>query len=124
LKPRLYEYCGGILESQKSCLIAAGGTADHIHFLVSLGREASIAETVRLVKSNTSKWMHETFPEQRTFQWQAGYGAFGVSLSSVPTVKRYVANQEERHKTRSFQEEFRAFLIRHRLAYDEKYVWD
>ncbi len=124
LKPQLYEYCGGILRAEKNCLVAAGGTADHVHFLVSLSREASIAKTVQLVKSNSSGWVHKTFRQQHAFAWQAGYGAFAVSFSHLGTVKKYIANQETHHRTASFQDEFHAFLNRHQISFDERYVWD
>ena len=124
LQPRLYEYLGGILRSSKCRLVAVGGTADHIHLLIDLSRELSMAEAVRLIKSNSCKWIHETFPELRAFAWQAGYGAFAVSYSNLESVKRYLASQAEHHRKTTFQEEFLAFLQRHEIAYDEKYLWE
>src|SRR6202142_1130439 len=79
LQSRLYEYIGGILRAEKSVLLAAGGMPGHAHLLMALSRELSIAETVRLVKANSSKWIHGTFSGRRQFAWQAGYGAFSVS---------------------------------------------
>src|SRR5262249_43787906 len=70
LQLRLYEYVGGILRNQKSALLAAGGMPDHVHLLVSLGRELAVAELIRLIKSNSTKWIHETFPERQKFAWQ------------------------------------------------------
>jgi REP element-mobilizing transposase RayT len=124
IRPRLHEYMGGILRAEKSVLIAAGGMPDHVHLLVSLSRELSIAETLRLLKANSSKWIHETFPSHVQFAWQAGYGAFSVSFSNLPAVKDYIARQAEHHRVRSFQDEFRELLRRHELAWDERYVWD
>ncbi len=124
LQPRLYQYIGGILRTEKSVLLAAGGMPDHVHLLVSLSRELSIAETVRLVKANSSKWIHGTFPECQQFAWQAGYGAFSVSFSNLPEVKNYIARQAEHHRVRTFQDEYRDFLRRHQLEWDERYVWD
>lgn len=124
LQPRLYEYIGGILRAEKSVLLAAGGMPDHVHLLVSLSRELSIAETLRLVKANSSKWIHETFPDRKLFAWQAGYGAFSVSYSNLPDVKSYLARQIEHHRVRTFQDEFRDFLRKHELEWDERYVWD
>lgn len=124
LLPRLFAYQGGVLREKGSALIAAGGMPDHVHLLVSLSRETSVAEVVRLVKANSSKWIHETFPDLPTFAWQAGYGAFAVSFSNIESVSRYLANQAEHHKKKSFQEELIAFLRRHQLAYDERYLWD
>jgi REP element-mobilizing transposase RayT len=124
LAPRLYGYIGGILRADGSCLIEAGGMPDHIHLLVSLGRQMSVAETVRQVKSNSSRWVHETFPERSSFEWQKGYGAFAVSYSMVDAVRKYIQNQAEHHRVRTFQEEFRELLRKHEIEWDERYVWD
>ncbi len=98
--------------------------ADHVHLLVGLGRETSIAELVRLVKSNSSRWVHDTFPVHRDFAWQHGYGAFSVSRSHRDPVTHYIDTQAEHHKTLSYQDEFRELLRRHELEWDERYVWD
>jgi REP element-mobilizing transposase RayT len=124
LQPRLYEYIGGILRESKCCLVAAGGMPDHIHLLIDLSRELTIAEAVRLVKSNSSKWIHETFPDQKAFAWQTGYGALAVSYSNLESVKRYLASQAEHHRKLTFQEEFLAFLNRHKIPYEERYLWE
>ncbi len=123
VQPRLYEYIGGILRSDASQLIAAGGMPDHVHLLVSMGRTLAVADAVRLIKSNSSGWLRETVGLQG-FHWQDGYGAFSVSHSNLEQVKSYLASQEQHHRGMSFQEEFREFLRRHRLSWDEKYVWD
>jgi len=106
VQPRLYEYTGGILRSEKCVLLAAGGMPDHIHLLCSLNKELAISPALRVIKANSSKWIHETFPDHRSFAWQSGYG------------------QEKRHRTTTFQEEFVAFLQRHRIEYDEQYLWE
>jgi len=122
--PRLYEYIGGILRNTGSRLIAAGGMPDHVHLMVSLGKLASLADSVRDVKSNCSRWIHETFAGLRGFAWQSGYGGFAVSYSNLDEVQRYIANQQEHHRTHTFKEEFLAFLKRHNMEYDERYIWD
>src|SRR5688572_18706142 len=76
LQPRLYEYIGGILRAEESCLLAAGGMPVHVHLLASFGRELGIAAPLRLVKANSSEWIREPVPEREFFAWQAGYGAF------------------------------------------------
>ncbi len=124
LRPRLHEYVGGILREQSCSLISAGGTDDHIHLLVSLARTISIADAVRVIKSNSSAWIHREFAELLDFQWQQGYGAFAVSFSNIEAVKKYIDNQEEHHRKTSFQDEFREFLRRHGTEWDERYVWD
>jgi REP element-mobilizing transposase RayT len=124
LAPRLYEYIGAIVRAHNSRLIAAGGMPDHVHLLVSFGRELAVADAVRLVKSNSSKWLHESNPDLYQFAWQAGYGAFAVSYSHVERVRGYILRQEEHHRGRTYQEEFRALLRKHRIEYDERYIWD
>jgi putative transposase len=121
---RLFAYFGGTLEEYGSRLIAVGGIADHMHLLVSLGRETTVAEAVRVVKANSSRWIHETFAGHDDFAWQSGYDAFAVSYSHLERVKRYLAIQAEHHRKRTFQEEFVDFLTRHHIAYDEKYLWE
>ena len=123
MQPRLFQYIGGIFRTHSSALIAAGGMPDHVHLLASLARTLSVADAVRLVKSNSSRWTHEELkiPE---FRWQDGYGAFAVSYSNLEQVKAYLANQAEHHRVISFQDEFRELLRRHHLEWDEKYIWD
>ncbi len=120
---RLYEYIGGTACETGNRLLAAGGMPDHVHLVVSLGKQEAVADTVRDIKSNASRWIHETFAKLRGFVWQTGYGAFSVSLSNVDDVKRYIANQQEHHRVRTFKEEFIAFLKRHNIEYDERYIW-
>ncbi len=124
VQPRLYEYIGGILRAHGCALLAAGGMPDHVHLLVSLDKQLSIAETLRIVKANSSFWVHENFPVLLAFAWQAGYGAFAVSYSNLDRVKGYIGRQAEHHRRVSFQEEFLAFLKRHGIEYDERYLWD
>ena len=83
----------------------------------------AVADVVRLIKTNSSSWIHDELPSPN-FQWQTGYGAFAVSYSGIEPVKEYFANQDEHHRTRTFQDEFREFLRRHGLEWDERYVWD
>ena len=121
---RLYEYIGGTLRGNKCSLLAAGGVPDHVHLLVSMSRELSVADLVRLMKSNSSRWIHDTFSKLHGFAWQAGYGAFSVSQSDVERVQKYILNQEAHHKRKTFQDEFRKFLKAYEVEYDERYVWD
>ncbi|MBL9123763.1 MAG: IS200/IS605 family transposase [Planctomycetaceae bacterium] len=123
VQPRLFEYIGGILRNHSSPLVAAGGMQDHVHLLVSLARDSTVADAVRVVKSNSSRWLQETV-RLKGFHWQDGYGAFAVSYSNLEQVKSYLANQEQHHRGQSYQDEFREFLRRHNLAWDEEYVWD
>jgi len=123
-RPRLFEYLGGALRSEGGCLVAAGGTADHVHLLVRLNREVSIADTMRSLKTNSSKWIHETIPMGAAFAWQTGYGAFTVSFSQLEVLKDYLARQEEHHRKLTFEDEFRELLRLHGISFDERYLWD
>lgn len=123
LQHQVFQYIGGILRNHSSSLIAAGGMPDHVHLLVSLARTLAVADVVRLIKTNSSGWIHAECQLPR-FQWQTGYGAFAVSHSNVGAVKEYIANQADHHRTRTFQDEFREILRRHAIEWDEKYVWD
>jgi len=122
LQQRLYDYIGGIIKDDNGQLLAAGGTADHVHLLASIHPSVSVSDMLRKVKASSSKWIHETFPEHRGFAWQEGYGAFSVSQSNVEQVRRYIEQQEEHHRHISFDEEFIEFLERHGVPYDERYV--
>ncbi len=121
--PRLHGYIGGILRGEKGIPIAIGGTADHVHVLFAMRTEPSLATIVNKIKSNSSKWVHETFADKGKFAWQSGYGVFSVSASNVDDVKAYIASQAEHHRRRTFQEEFVAFLKKHGVEYDESHVW-
>jgi hypothetical protein len=83
----------------------------------------AVSKAVQLLKGGSSKWIHDTFPTFAGFAWQDGYGAFSVSKSQLPEVIEYVAKQREHHRVRMFQEEFRAFLEKHGIEFDERYVW-
>ena len=121
---RLYQYIGGTIRAKGSVLLAAGGMPDHVHLGVSLGRQTMIADIVRDIKANSSRWIHETFDSLRGFAWQTGYAAFSVSQSNLDEIKRYIANQSEHHRARTFQEEFLLFLNRHGIRHDERHMWD
>lgn len=84
----------------------------------------SVADVARVIKTNSSRWIHDRWPEHRDFAWQTGYGAFTVSESGISEVVGYIARQKEHHKKRSFQEEFLAFLRRNHITVDERYLWD
>jgi putative transposase len=124
IQPRLFGYWGGICQEQGNRLVAAGGMPDHAHLLVSLSRDVSVVEVVRVLKTNSSKWVHQTFSTSRGFAWQTGCAAFAVSFSNLDAVKEYLVGPEEHHRKQTFQEEFVAFLRRHHIEYDERYLWE
>jgi putative transposase len=115
LRERLWPFFGGIARQNQFKAVAAGGTEDHVHLLLSLPASVPVAKAMQLLKGGSSKWIHETFPDQRLFAWQKQYGAFSVSVSQLDPVKEYIATQEEHHRTKTFQEEFVAFLTRHHI---------
>ncbi len=121
---RMPPYIAGLLRKENGALLAAGGVADHVHLLVSSPATRAISDLVRDIKANSSRWVHETFPDSRDFAWQSGYGAFSVSESGVDAVRRYLASQEEHHRRVTFQEEYVAFLQRHNVEYDPKWVFN
>jgi len=123
VRPRLHAYMVGILDNLKSPSLQTGGVDDHIHILCVLGRTISQANLVEEVKKSSSKWM-KAEGGVPNFSWQAGYGAFSIGESQVDTVIRYIRNQEEHHGKVTYQEEYRRFLERYKVAYDERYVWD
>ena len=121
---RLFAYQAGILNEWESPAVVIGGVSDHVHALFVLSKNHALAKVIEEVKKGSSKWLKIQGSEFRDFHWQAGYGAFSVSQTNVDEVRRYIEQQEEHHRIRSFQEEFLAFLKRHGIEYDERYVWD
>ena len=117
-------YMVGILRNIKCPSLIVGAVEDHVHILCSLHRTVTIARLVEELKTSSSMRIKEEGPALRDFHWQNGYGVFSVSPSNVEPVKGYIANQEEHHRKRTYQEEFRLMLERHGIEYDERYVWD
>jgi REP-associated tyrosine transposase len=122
MRENLWPYIGGIARDHGMKLVAIGGTNDHIHLLLSLPATMSISKALQWIKSGSSKWIHDTYPSLRGFQWQEGYGAFSVSISRLQDTISYIEKQEEHHKKRTFEDEFKAFLMRHSIDYDARYV--
>jgi REP element-mobilizing transposase RayT len=119
LQARLWPYLGGAARENKMKALMVGGVEDHVHVLLSLPATLTSSKALQLLKGNSSKWVHETFPAQGDFAWQEGYGAFSIGVSGVDGTIAYIQNQEEHHRTRTFQEEFITFLKRHGMEYDE-----
>jgi putative transposase len=123
LQPLLYEYLGGITRGMNGSLLAAGGTADHVHLLASWRTDKDIAALVRELKSESSKWIHQTHSLRR-FNWQKGYGVFSVSHSDTEQVRSYLQRQAQHHAKRDFKQEFLRLLELHEVEFDERYVFD
>jgi putative transposase len=121
--PHAYSYLGGILKQMRAVPIAIGGTSDHLHLLMRLPADLALADCLRVVKTNSSRWIKERWPERRLFAWQGGYGAFTVSESNRAAVIQYIQDQEIHHQRISFQDEFLALLKKHGVKFDERYMW-
>ena len=124
IKEDLFAYLGGTVRGINGDALIVNGTADHVHLLVVLPQTIAVADALRDIKANSSRWVHEKWANRESFGWQTGYGAFTVSESRREAVKRYIANQEEHHRTISFQEEFIGLLKKHRIPYDPRFVLD
>ncbi len=122
--PRIFAYIGGILKELGSLPMIIGGVTDHIHILTSLPKTITLADLVRIVKTNSSKWIKTISPGYSMFAWQDGYGAFSVSPSILDKTREYIANQENHHRKTSFQTEYKAFLNAYNIQFDEKYLFN
>jgi putative transposase len=120
---RLWPYMGGIARENDMKALSIGGVEDHVHILLSLPSTMAIAKAMQLIKGRSSSWMRDAFP-QAPFEWQEGYGAFSVSVSGTADTIAYIENQREHHHRATFREEFLAFLKRHGMEYDERYIFD
>jgi putative transposase len=123
LQERLWPFMGGIAREHGMKAFAVGGVEDHAHLLLSLPTTLSIAQALQQIKGVSSKWIHDTFSEHRDFAWQEGYGAFSIGVSQIDETVSYIRSQAEHHRKKTFQEEFLAFLKRHGIEYDERYLW-
>jgi len=121
---RLWPYLGGIAHENKMKTLAIGGIEDHVHMLISLPSTLPAAKAVQLLKGNSSKWIHETFPEMREFEWQEGYGAFSIGVSGIDDTVAYIRNQAEHHRKTTFKQEVAAFLKKHGMPYDAAQLGD
>ena len=118
IQNRLYPYLGGIARENKMRALSIGGVEDHVHVLLSIPSTLSISKSMQLLKGNSSKWIHETFPNQRLFEWQEGYGAFSAAISGVEDTTNYIQSQKEHHAKHSFKDELIAFLDKHGIKYE------
>jgi REP element-mobilizing transposase RayT len=118
-RDELYAYIGGIVRNEGGQLIAAGGMPDHVHLLVIASPTATVSQLLMKIKANSSHWVSAN---KAAFDWQEGYGAFTVSESRIPAIKKYITNQEEHHRKLSFQEEFAMLLERHGVEFDPRYL--
>jgi REP element-mobilizing transposase RayT len=123
-KSRVWAYLGGISNENGVKPVAIGGMDDHVHLLLEIPPKYAPSKIVQVLKGGSSKWIHDTFLELRAFGWQDGYGLFAVSKSNVSDVIEYITHQEEHHRQRTFEDEFRSLLERHGIEFDERYLFD
>ena len=120
VQPRLWSYMAGICHNKGIEPIAINGTDNHVHALIHLHSTMDLAKAVNFIKTNSSRWMTQ---HRQKFAWQDGYGAFSVSESNTSAVIEYIRNQEKHHRKRSFENEYLAFLKKHKIKFDPKYVF-
>ncbi len=123
LSVRLFPYMGGILRERKAFPSIVNGPDDHVHLLTAIPPAESVAELMRVLKANSSRWVHEQFPSHKGFAWQSGYAAFSVSASRETQVRGYIEKQREHHSRVSFQEELLSFLKKHGIEFDARELW-
>ncbi|MCM4158750.1 IS200/IS605 family transposase [Antarcticibacterium flavum] len=120
----LYNYLGGICNQLECQAVQVGGYLDHVHILCMLSKKITLMKLIEELKSHSSKWIKTKGVGYQNFYWQSGYGAFSVSPSEIDKIITYITNQHEHHRKKTFQEEYRDFLKRYNVDYDERYVWD
>jgi REP element-mobilizing transposase RayT len=124
IENELFPYLASIFKACRSPAHQIGGTEDHIHVVCSLSRTIAIANLLEEVKKSSSKWIKTKGDQYSKFAWQNGYGAFSIGQSQLPMVKSYIIDQRDHHQKKTFQEEFREFLQKYQIQFDERYVWD
>lgn len=123
-REKLHGYLATVARNAGCEAYRVGGVADHVHLALRMSRTISIADLMETLKTTLSKWVKTQSPKLAKFSWQRGYGCFSVGPSDLDALRAYIDSQEEHHKTRTFQDEFRMFLKKYDVTYDEAYVWD
>ena len=124
VRPRMHAYLATICRDVDADFARVGGVADHVHIVTTLPRTLSQAQLIERIKKTSSKWIKGVNARYCGFFWQRGYGLFSVSPSQLDSVVEYVVKQQEHHRKRTFQEEYRELLRKHGVDFDERYIWD
>ena len=124
VRTALHAYLATVARNVDCECFRVGGAADHVHLAVRLSRTLTMAQLIEELKTSSSKWLKIQSPALASFAWQRGYGAFSVGPSDLNALLHYIDTQEEHHRARTFQDEYRAFLTKYGIEYDERYVWD
>ena len=124
VRPRMHAYLATICRDAGTDFVRVGGVSDHVHIVTTLARTLPQAQLIEEIKKASSKWVKALDARYRGFFWQRGYAAFSVSPSQLDSVLEYVNKQQEHHRTRTFQEEYRELLRKHGVNFDERFVRD
>jgi putative transposase len=124
IRQDMHAYLATVLRSHDCQTLVVDGAKGHVNALFALSRKHSISAIVKEIKRTSSGWIKDVSPTLRKFRWQNGYGAFSVSQSHLDQVRSYIERQEQHHRRVTFQDEYRAFLKKYEVKYDERYVWD
>jgi REP element-mobilizing transposase RayT len=124
IRPKPHAYLATVARNTDCEAYRVGGVADHVHLAIRLSRTVTIAALVETLKTASSKWLKSQSPGLAAFSWQRGYGCFSIGPSDLDALRAYIDDQENHHRTRTFQDEFRMFLKRYGVEYNEAYVWD
>jgi putative transposase len=119
----LYKYIAGIIKNDGHKPLAINGIPDHIHIFLGLNPNISVSDSVRDIKSNSSKFINEKKLVKGRFEWQDGFGAFSSSHSQIDSVIKYIMNQETHHRKKTFKEEYLELLKKFNVEYDQRYVF-
>jgi REP element-mobilizing transposase RayT len=122
VRESLYPYMASIMDQAKGHVLRVGGTKDHVHLLLRLATDTSVAEAMRLIKANSSRWLNRRFGAPGPFRWQEGFGAFTVSWSAMEDVCAYIDGQEAHHRRQSTRDELRRLLGLHGVEYDARFL--
>ena len=123
IEPELWPYMATIGRSNESPVLAIGGVADHVHFILSLSKNLALKDLLMVIKKDSSKWLKTKGPQFGDFHWQDGYGGFSIGESQREQVAAYIGRQKIKHQRMTFQEEFLGLLQRYQVPYDERYIW-
>jgi len=123
-KEELYKYITGITKNKKQKLIAINGVDDHVHLFLGIKPDICLSNLIRDIKANSSSFINDRKLVKGKFNWQDGYGAFSYSHSHIDKVCKYIMNQEEHHRKKTFREEYIELLKKFQIDYDEKYLFE
>ncbi len=124
LESELHNYIAGIINNHDGITLQINGTTDHLHILCGLSTRTCLADVVRLVKSNSSKWVNARPDRKSRFEWQTGYGAFTVSFSGLDAVRSYIRSQKQHHEKMTFRDELIRLLQRHQIQFETRYLFE